>query len=383
MRFTLLLSLFALAACETQAPRTKTETVVVDTVQTVVIPDLSQNSLNQTARIIAGITSDTDTQFADIRATEAWKSYAEESESQWKTYEAKNAKLYNWVQSEVLPLTENMKTIFYPLSGPDFLYGNLIFPHAETTYMFGLEEIGTIPDFSAIPQSEIDEYITFYKRSISDVLNYSFYRTNGMKEYLHNDNVDGVTPILMLFLVKSGKQISDISMVTLDENGVPQKVAQTDGFRKMPNRGVEIKYYNGTDNIERKLYFFTGNVADGALDANKAYEKYYQSLKPEGAFIKSATYLLHKPHFSVVRNAILDNCDVVVSDDSGIAYKFYDTKKWDVQLYGTYTRPIDMFANLYEKDLENAYKGSSNIKPLGFRIGYSNPSNMRIATRIK
>lgn len=341
------------------------------------------NRLNQTARIIAGISTPTDSMFQSVRRSVVWQKYATASDTVWAAYDKRNTNLYNWVKAEVQPKTDSLRNVFYPLSGPDFLYGNLMFPNAETIYMFGLEEIGSVPDFDKISPAQIEEYVTFYKRSISEVLKDSFYHTKGMKVYLDNANVDGVTPILMLFLTKRGKQISEVNHLTLNADGSIKVVPNDAKFKKLQNRGVEIKYFNGTDNIERKLYFFTGNIADGALNTeNPAYKKYYSSIRFDGTFIKSATYLLHKDYFSHIRNVILKNSSIVVSDDSGIAFKFYDPKVWNVQLYGTYTKPIALFDNLYEPDLYQAYRDPKRtIKSINFRIGYSSPSNIRIVTR--
>lgn len=380
--FVIILNTLAVCACDGVAPK-KAPIVTNDTVKAVAV-DYNRhynNALNQTARIIAGINVPTDTMFAPVRNSESWKSYAAESDTIWKRYDKSSDKLTSWVKSEVLPLTDTLQRVFYPFSGPDFLYGNLMFPNARTMYMLGLEEIGTIPDFSEISADQIDEYIAFCKRSISEVLQGSFYHTKNMKNYLHNDQIDGVTPVLMLFLAQRGKQISEVNFMTIDSAGVTHKVANDNKFKRLATRGVQIKYYNGTDDIEREIYFFTGNVADGGLGETPAYDKFYRSLRPQGAFVKSATYLMHKSYFSTIRNVLLDNCQVVVQDDSGIAYKFYDPKKWDIQLYGTYTSPIGLFSNLYEQDLYDAYRGGATVKPLNFRIGYSNPSNLRVAKR--
>ncbi len=343
--------------------------------------DISANKLNQTARIIAGIVDERDGDFSHITSDTTWTNYAAESKKQWEGYHAKNAKLYEWVKGEILPTTSSLNEIFYPFSGPDFLYGNLIFPDSRNIYMFGLEEIGTVPDFSKINAEELENYIAFYKKSIGEVLSYSFYRTLGMKEYLHNDNIDGVTPVLMLFMAQSGKQISEINKVTLNEDGAIRVVGDGEDFMALENRGVELKYFNGEDDVERRLVFFTGNVADGALAENTALKNYYQALRPEGVLTKSATYLMHKTYFSTIRNAILKNSNVIVSDDSGIAYRFYNPKTWDVRLYGTYTRPIELFDEHFEEGLLEAYENGKGIKPLNFRIGYSYPSNMRMAIR--
>lgn len=341
------------------------------------------NLLNQTARVIAGINDPADTMFANIRQSEAWKTYATESDKVWKDYYTKNTNLMDWAKNEVQPLSKGVKTLFYPFSGPDFLYANLFFPDAEMIYSLGLERLGSVPEFNK--EKAIDGYINAYKTSINEVLTDSYYRTIKMMSYLNNQNVDGVIPVIMLFMARAEMQIAEINYITLDQNGAIIPSTKAEVSKKGANRGVEFKYYLGTDDVnERRLVFFSGDVQESALAQNTAMKKYLDGIKTEAAFSKSASYLMHHPIFATVRNTILKGSNLVVSDDTGIAFRYYDPKIWDVQLYGSYNGCIDDFKYIFEKDLKAAYSDSTRvIKPLTFRIGYSRPSNMRIAVRKK
>ena len=95
--------------------------------------------------------------------------------------------------------------------------------------------------------------------------------------------------------------------------------------------------------------------------------------------VKSATYLMHKSYFSVIRNTVLQKSTLILQDDSGISYKFYDHSQWDITLFGKYTKPIPMFKEHYEADLFDAYKHVSNT--LDFRYGYNLESNILLAEK--
>ena len=43
---------------------------------------------------------------------------------------------------------------------------------------------------------------------------------------------------------------------------------------------------------------------------------------------------------------------------------------WTFKLYGNYTRPISLFSNCYQKDLDSLYKKQGS-KFIGFGIGYN------------
>lgn len=337
------------------------------------------NTLNQTARIIAGMNDPMDTIFSVIRNSPSWKTYAAESDEAWKSYYKKNSALVNWTKNEVHPVTVGVKSLFYPFSGPDFLYANMLFPDIEIVYMLGLEKLGSVPDFKKI--TSVDGYINAYKTAINEILQDSYYRTIKMMSNLNNQNVDGVIPVIMLYMARANKQISEINYITLDASGaiIPTTKAEVN---KQRNRGVEVRYFAGTDGVERRLVFFSGDVQEKVLAENTANKNFLQSIKTEAAFSKAASYLMHHPIFATVRNTILANCNTVISDDTGIAFRFYDPKVWNAQLYGSYNGCIDDFKYIFEKDLDAAYKDPSRkIIPLDFRIGYSRPSNARIMTR--
>jgi hypothetical protein len=107
---------------------------------------------------------------------------------------------------------------------------------------------------------------------------------------------------------------------------------------------------------------------------------YLKNLDPKSiSMVKSATYLMHKSYFSIIRNTVLNKSTVILQDDSGISYKFFDQSQWNITLFGTYTKPIPMFINHYEPDLFEAYKNVSN--PIDFRYGYNTKSDILLAIK--
>src|ERR1035441_7736220 len=109
-------------------------------------------------------------------------------------------------------------------------------------------------------------------------------------------------------------------------------------------------------------------------------------MKRAKTYLKAASYMLHKPGFSMIRERILSDSLVILQDDSGIPYHFFATATWRVQLYGEYVRPYGSFRPLEQPDLRKAYltTGEKGPKPLDFRIGYGYgrvESNLLLATK--
>jgi len=90
---------------------------------------------------------------------------------------------------------------------------------------------------------------------------------------------------------------------------------------------------------------------------------------------------MHKPYFSTIRGTILAKSRVVVEEDSGIPYRYFD-QAWDVRLFGTYSEPIQLFKDWNQDDLKTAYSGTG-VLPLDFGIGYRHrgQSNLLVAVR--
>ena len=92
---------------------------------------------------------------------------------------------------------------------------------------------------------------------------------------------------------------------------------------------------------------------------------------------------MYKPHFSAIREFILDQSLYVLQGDSGIPLRYFDPAGWDLRFYGTYAGPIALFSNCYQADMANMYK-SQDIQPLPFGIGYrhrARTSNLMFASK--
>jgi hypothetical protein len=90
------------------------------------------------------------------------------------------------------------------------------------------------------------------------------------------------------------------------------------------------------------------------------------------SFVKAASYLMHYKTFSEIRNVILDHSVVHIQDDTGIPFKYFDTEKSTIRLYGKYVTPVKDFSeSLFQEDLDSAFNNSSYYAgKLPFSMGY-------------
>ena len=99
--------------------------------------------------------------------------------------------------------------------------------------------------------------------------------------------------------------------------------------------------------------------------------------------LKAASYLMHEPGFSRVREFLLAKSNMILQDDSGIPLRFLERPDWNIRYCGLYVGPIETFKKYWQPDLA-AESARSAPTPLPFGFGYQwqpNRSGLMIVTR--
>ena len=343
------------------------------------------DSLNAMANLMSGI-KDSNSMYDFIKSSEDFNEFSKNFDKRWTTFDSTRlSDLRKFRNNEISKLINSQSTLFYPFSGPDILHAQTFFPDAQQYVLIGLEPVGALPDFHKQDTSFLKPYFKKINSSLNAILNFSFFRTESMKNDLKNEEVDGTLHLLFLFLKRTGSQLSSAKPVTIDEKGQLEFLASFSELKKINNpvKGVEIQFVD-KDLNNKKLYYYSLNAADGALNTNEGFMTYLNGLGTINTYLKGASYLMHKSYFSLIRNVILNQSQHVIQDDSGIAYRYFINNKqtWKFDLFGQYEKPIRMFSNCYQADLDSLYKKQGS-KPTGFGIGYNfkdKNSNLLIAT---
>jgi hypothetical protein len=328
---------------------------------------------NDTARFLAGMPPSEQSPLAALTKDPAWQRHARFFDSAFGHLEEHQlSKIRAWAG---VNLAAPRPTMFYMFSGPDFLYADAFYSKATTYVLSALEPVGSVPDLARLPY--LGSTLNDVERSMSSILNFSFFITKHMKTDLRADQVSGTLPILYVFLVRSGKTIRDVSLVALDDKGVVH--SSSDGGRNT-TQGVRITFAGG-DGVERTLYYFSTDLSNSGV-RNSGFLKFCETLAPGNSLIKSASYLLHTGNFTTVRNFLLANSATVIQDDSGIPLADYDPRKWRFFPFGRYAGPIDKFPNTYQPAYAELFRRS---QPMDFGIGYrwrSFESNLLLSVRL-
>jgi hypothetical protein len=337
------------------------------------------------AMFLGGLPPSQHSDLHTLAATPAWQAFAKDQDKSWDKYRATHTtRMTQWANTELDSVHANSPTIFYPFSGPDFLNVFTMFPTSQTYVLVGLEPVGSIPARASLENPKL---LPAVKASLWSVLNFSFFRTNDMAVDLKSVELDGALPLMMLFAARTGNQITAIRPVQLDAAGqlqdAPKDSTQTLDPKAIP--GVEMKL-RGPDGQPKTVYYFSADLSDWKLTSKSAPLEFVRHLGPLTTYVKSATYLMHKSYFNKVRRTVLRRSRYILQDDSGIAMKYFQKGAWQFNYYGTYRRPINLFAKQYQPELTAAYHDSIHPpKPLPFGTGYNwrqTDSNLLLAKRL-
>lgn len=345
-----------------------------------------EKSFNDQLRFIAGLVPYEQDSIISGLMDSSWNAYSKRFNQRWKKLEeGKFTLMKDFREKEIDPVLENKGTLLYPFSGPDFLNAFLFFPHQQRYILLALEPAGSFPDFKTFPSDSLKGYLSNIEKSLHAILNFSFFRTNSMAEdFNKKEELNGAVHLISIFMERTGNTLLGMEKVRADETG---KIV-SGGTTACGNVGVRIFFKNKANDAVREVIYFPCDLSDNGLSKNKCFASFLNNLGPVNTYLKSASYLLHNTYFSTTRNAILQNAELVLQDDSGIPLRFFDEKQWKRQLFGTYDKPINLFKTRFQQDLKTLYDSTDKtiVKPLQFGIGYDykpNESNLLLFTKIK
>ena len=101
-------------------------------------------TLDSFARLLAGMPALNDSDFfQSIRQSQIWKAHSESLDDLFEQFQTLSAvPISQWAQKNLGEA--HTSTVFYPFSGPDFVFANLLFPRANNYILCGLESSGPI-----------------------------------------------------------------------------------------------------------------------------------------------------------------------------------------------------------------------------------------------
>ncbi len=341
--------------------------------------------MDQVARFLGGVKSNPGSPLAGLEKDAAWRWHRIDFNRMWARFEQERLpKLRDFQQKAITGHSFGSTTLFYPFGGPDILTARAFFPDKKTYVLVGLEPPGTLPSEEAIRKANLERYLPRVRRTLGSLLRSSFFITANMDAQLRGQITDGVLPVLLVQLARMNCDVLGYQPATLDPSGrlIP-RLKEEHRASSLRNDAVALDFRCPAADPQRLIYLSV-NLSDAPLRANTSFQAYMASLEPVTTFIKSASYLPHRKDFSEVRALVLKGSSGIVQDDTGIPFRLIDKGKWDVHLYGNYTRPYgSSFRYLEQPDLKKEFEQGHGM-PLPFFIGYGfgrAPSTLMVFTR--
>lgn len=319
-------------------------------------------TLNDVARMLAGMDAEGLDQLAGIRRSPIWQQHRQRMDMMWQTHvQMHRDPIQRWAAREIGDLRD-AGTVFYPFSGPDFLFANAFFPHAESYVLCGLEGAEPMPELAALTAADVQEGLAQLRSTLQTSMQFSYFITKDMRSDLQATRFKGVLPVMMVFLARAGLRIESVDTVQLDAGG-NAVMAGSSG-----HTGLLIRCRTGWGGTKH-LFYFRQDLSDGGLGA--PFLSFVSRFGRVPVFTKSASYLMHEGSFSRIRDFLLQSCGAIVQDPTGVPYASLLKAGRQIRLYGNYQGTLDIFPNSQQPDLIEAYRsGQPGAQALDFGIGY-------------
>lgn len=330
------------------------------------------------ARVLAGLPLDAAVTPAAVRESPAVRRHAASMDEAWQSFRSyRLIPGQKFAAAEVARHRAALGPIFYPFGGPDGAWPLTLFPDAQQFLLIGLEPPGQVPDLSAKDEANLDRALAQVRRSLQTAIRYSFFKTIDMNAELPANKASGVLPLLMTMIARQGFAIEGVSYFNVAPDGQKQPT-RVDARPQI----VQIVFRPVGGGDSRTLSYLRADLSNGGLASAPEIDRFLDGYRHRATFLKAASYLMHSPNFSAVRDRILTRSALVLQDDSGVPFRSFDEASWNRKLYGMYDGPIQLFARKYQQDLRKAY--DTNAQPLPFGIGYdhrSKTSNLQLFVR--
>ncbi|MBX7093360.1 MAG: hypothetical protein K1X56_01475 [Flavobacteriales bacterium] len=324
------------------------------------------------ARYISGLKQNARSAFSAFEQEDFWKRYSELSEKNWNTLKEERLQpMQQWAKDSFKLWVNDTLPLFYPLSGPDYLHPEILYPGTTTFIFCALEPIIDLPDLLQLNKENRELFLQSVDNSLRDIYGKSYFITTHMQEDFKSNRARGVLPVFYVFIARTGHEILECSGVGIDTSGVLHDtllVGNTSNWVK----GVRFRFRHPDSDTLKELFYFSMDVSEKGQKVRPGFDKYLAGIGKFNTMIKSASYMPHYSTFATLRNRILSGSASIFQDDTGVPYKYFkNTSEWETILFGEYIHPVKDFKDyVFQKDLDSLYKSGFTIHDLPFHLGY-------------
>lgn len=330
-------------------------------------PERSPAELTAIARLLAGVDPKGGGDAVQVvTRSDAWKAHRKASRYGDRQLQARLQRMDSW-QRGSLPQPREGSALIYPFSGPDFVNAFALFPDYKTYVFFSLEPPGGIPALADMDEHQLSGLFSDLRGALNDLVALNFFITPNMQENLHTDSLQGTVPLLLAQMGLLGLHVERVEPF---EPWPAEGASAKAGKPALPLQAVRIDFTDAA-RTQRTLLYLSLDVSDSQLRFYPEFVPWLRSYEDPTVLLKSASYLLHGSNFRKVRGVVRERARLIVQDDTGMPYRLLRADGFKISLFGQYERPVKLFENRYQKDLDDAFGSAGNTDPVPFPFGYN------------
>lgn len=323
----------------------------------------NQPHFNELARLLAGLDpASTQDPYAQGRATVMWKQHARVLDDLFSKFEREYAGPFSqWARIHLREFRK-LSTVFYPFSGPDFMFAHLLHPSAGAYLLGGLETCEAPGDACAATfwGSRL-ELLAELEAGIHHFLEHSFFVTAEMRHAFVTKRWNGILAPLLVFLARTGHVITGVERLPLSQD--PRRPGGT--------ATGAVRICATIEGRPKQIIYLQRHLRDDHCPASDPFYRFVGGFGPLGVFLKSASYLLHEPDFMHLRDFIFGHAAGLVQDPSSMPYAALVERGWRVRVHGRYQRTPRAFPQYEQRDLIRHCQKPGAVGPeLPFGFGY-------------
>ncbi len=334
-----------------------------------ITPSVSdRDALRAIAFRLAGLASDED-------AGETWARHAELMDEIWVQVEDRHlAPMRTWAEAE-LDLADPEAPLYYPFGGPDLASALQFFPAASSYVLVGLEPPGRIPDLEGLAAGDLAGELERLRSGLKNLAEAGYFVTKRMETDFAATSLEGLLPVLYIFLARAGFTPASVEFVHLDAEGVPMPMSNATDRTATAVRINATRHWRAGEagdrsgQATRTLYYFSRDLSNPGLASAPNFVAFLRRLGAFNTYMKSASYLLHMDDFTAHKDFLVAHAGTVLQDDSGVPLRDLPQESWQLRTFGTYTQTLPTYREWFQEDLKAVYE-QSGIQPLPFAIGY-------------
>ncbi len=376
--------LLFIAACALSAVSCRTETVLDP-------PgiDAAAARWHDLACFLAGMPLPVDSRFHTLAANPEYQTHVKWMNDYWERVKKENIDLITPWRNSQMPRATAKNPAFYPLCGGDFVNLYTFYPEARSYLMIALERAGAVPDPLKLQPQQLWQGLGSVRRVIWSIASINYFVSSAMRAEMINRYMDGTTPVLLIFAARLGLTVTNVQSIGLDASGEVLPLDEKGLLHGMQPviKGTRIMFLGKDDRAPRELLYLSMRLEADSFDKQHYQGPLLRRLTRLNTFIKSAIYLLHLPSYQHTCEMIVERSNVVVTDDSGAPYRYFNKDSWVSRLYGIYTIPPKLREIPHpprQDDLARDFETGSH--PLPFKFGYGvlrkdGRSNLMLMTR--